>query len=239
MNECEVIRDLLPLYMDGVCSEKSRELVERHLDNCDECQKELEKMKLDFKADSAATINSVKAAKKVLNRIGKKNWAKGAVTVIICVSVLICAFLGYHAGVSFPEDDTAKLTAAAEAYFDTDGLTALKAVRKGSYLAVLFKGENANGYIGVFERDSVFDSRYEISGGTIDFDSGKIANWNLRNEKGEAVLVFGGIGIPDSVKGYEFQNSGIRYSCPVDGENVLDLFVISDTNDINAAPVMF
>ena len=76
------------------------------------------------------------------------------------------------------------------------------------------------------------------TGGTIDMESGKITSRNCGNEKGEAVLVFGGIGIPDSVEGYEFQNSGVQYSCPVDGETVLDLFVIPDTNDINAAPEM-
>ena len=28
--ECEVIRDLLPSYVDGLCSARSRELVEEH-----------------------------------------------------------------------------------------------------------------------------------------------------------------------------------------------------------------
>ena len=29
--KCEVIRDLMPLYLDECCSEGSRELVEEHL----------------------------------------------------------------------------------------------------------------------------------------------------------------------------------------------------------------
>lgn len=41
---CEIIRDLLPLYYDEVCSEDSRKLVEAHLDSCAECRKELEYM---------------------------------------------------------------------------------------------------------------------------------------------------------------------------------------------------
>ena len=36
--ECEVIRDLLPLYADEVCSAKSRELVEDHISTCPECR---------------------------------------------------------------------------------------------------------------------------------------------------------------------------------------------------------
>ncbi len=35
--DCEIIRDLLPLYVDDICSEKSRELVDEHLRECPEC----------------------------------------------------------------------------------------------------------------------------------------------------------------------------------------------------------
>ena len=42
--ECSVIRDLLPLYADDVCSDASRELIEKHLPECPECAAELEKL---------------------------------------------------------------------------------------------------------------------------------------------------------------------------------------------------
>lgn len=42
---CEIIRDLLPLYADNVCSEESKELVEEHCSGCRECQRRLEAMK--------------------------------------------------------------------------------------------------------------------------------------------------------------------------------------------------
>lgn len=41
---CDIIRDLLPLYKDHVCSEKSRELVDGHLKECESCQKLLATM---------------------------------------------------------------------------------------------------------------------------------------------------------------------------------------------------
>ena len=44
----EVIRDLLPLYHDGVCSSESKALVEQHLKNCLSCKKELETMDAEF-----------------------------------------------------------------------------------------------------------------------------------------------------------------------------------------------
>lgn len=37
MTHCNIIRDLLPLYVDGVCSVESRELVEDHLARCPAC----------------------------------------------------------------------------------------------------------------------------------------------------------------------------------------------------------
>ena len=37
MMKCEIIRDLIPLYLDKVCSEDSRKLVEEHLAECSEC----------------------------------------------------------------------------------------------------------------------------------------------------------------------------------------------------------
>lgn len=40
MKTCEIVRDLLPLYIDGVCMEGSRELVEEHLKICEACREE-------------------------------------------------------------------------------------------------------------------------------------------------------------------------------------------------------
>jgi len=40
--KCEVIKDLLPLYVDGVASEESRALIEDHLKECEDCRQYLE-----------------------------------------------------------------------------------------------------------------------------------------------------------------------------------------------------
>lgn len=35
---CEVIQDLLPLYVDGACSESSVEMIKEHLESCPKCR---------------------------------------------------------------------------------------------------------------------------------------------------------------------------------------------------------
>lgn len=39
-NICSMVRDLLPLYMEGLTSEETGGAVEHHLENCEECRKE-------------------------------------------------------------------------------------------------------------------------------------------------------------------------------------------------------
>ena len=44
MKTCDIVTDLLPLYYDDVCNESSKNLVEEHLAECENCQSLLAKM---------------------------------------------------------------------------------------------------------------------------------------------------------------------------------------------------
>ena len=43
--DCEIIKDLIPLYVDGVCSEESKAKVEEHIEHCPDCLMTVERMK--------------------------------------------------------------------------------------------------------------------------------------------------------------------------------------------------
>lgn len=43
--QCEIVGDLLPLYVDGVCSEASGELVREHMDTCPRCRELCEQLR--------------------------------------------------------------------------------------------------------------------------------------------------------------------------------------------------
>ena len=44
-NECNIIRDILPLYVEDMVSADTSAFVEEHLEKCAECRAELEDMK--------------------------------------------------------------------------------------------------------------------------------------------------------------------------------------------------
>lgn len=64
--DCDIIRDLLPLYSDKICSESSRELVEEHCAQCSECTEMLEAMSEELPKDigSAAVKNPLKKTRR-------------------------------------------------------------------------------------------------------------------------------------------------------------------------------
>jgi len=63
---CEIIKDLLPLYHDNVCSEDSRKLIEEHLSTCERCRGELKQIDIEIKA-----VKNTEDVK-IMNNIAKK-----------------------------------------------------------------------------------------------------------------------------------------------------------------------
>ncbi|MBO5089126.1 MAG: zf-HC2 domain-containing protein, partial [Lachnospiraceae bacterium] len=43
-NTCNVVRDLMPLYVDDMLSEESKQLVEEHIEQCEACKEEYRTM---------------------------------------------------------------------------------------------------------------------------------------------------------------------------------------------------
>ncbi|MGH4124310.1 MAG: zf-HC2 domain-containing protein [Clostridium sp.] len=106
---CEIVKDLLPLYYDDVCSNESRTTIEEHLLECDTCKKYLDSMNSDFiqtngeKAAEQAKSNILKGIKKKLLR---KNVMISSISVICAIAVLLGGFsLIFHYQVPIPYDN--------------------------------------------------------------------------------------------------------------------------------------
>ena len=70
---CEIIKDLLPLYFDDVCSNDSKAVIEEHLATCDSCKSELQVMKESLPINNAE--QNLKASESV--RKLSKRWRSG------------------------------------------------------------------------------------------------------------------------------------------------------------------
>ena len=73
--ECGIIQDLLPLYLDHVCSEESKQLVEQHLKNCPVCQAITEQIKkteidesLKTETENVVTRHNKKLKERILEK---------------------------------------------------------------------------------------------------------------------------------------------------------------------------
>lgn len=87
--KCEVIQDLLQLYIDDLCSGESCKLIEEHLESCSECQEFLKALreKGPFNDDVDIEINS-SIEKKLLKNIKKR----------MLLIELVCLGLGAFGG---------------------------------------------------------------------------------------------------------------------------------------------
>ena len=67
---CNIIRDLLPLYVDGVVSDDTSKLVESHLAECEECRKEAERIKEHLSLPDSRQAEEAEA--RVIKDFGKE-----------------------------------------------------------------------------------------------------------------------------------------------------------------------
>lgn len=85
---CKIIRDLLPLYHDGVCSEESRAAVEEHLADCESCRRALEDMDAPLPAAEEKRAEADAAVVERIAREWRRLWRRALMTGIAAVLAL-------------------------------------------------------------------------------------------------------------------------------------------------------
>ena len=96
--DCEVIRDLLPLYADNACSTKSRTLVEEHLQECPDCRELVSRI---LKTEIEDTLHSEKESviEYGVRQFRRRSAIVGsAVSGVFMVPVLVIAIMAFIAG---------------------------------------------------------------------------------------------------------------------------------------------
>lgn len=97
---CDIVKDLLPLYHDGVCSNDSKAMVEEHLAHCDSCKAELRTMVKELPLTQVKRNLTDAKAVKQLSRKWKKGMLKSllkgsliTIAIIILVALVLFSFI--------------------------------------------------------------------------------------------------------------------------------------------------
>lgn len=84
---CNIAKDLLPSYIDGLCSEESCVIIEEHLQECPECGNLVRQMKeIQFVTDGGKTSKEIDCFKKIKNNNLKRNILTGFYMAVILIS---------------------------------------------------------------------------------------------------------------------------------------------------------
>lgn len=95
-NECNIIRDILPLYVEDMVSADTSAFVEEHLEKCGACRAELENMKNPSKMEPVVTDTQDNGAMPL--KTFRKRWNQrnrimiGATVLITAVVVLVGSY---------------------------------------------------------------------------------------------------------------------------------------------------
>lgn len=114
-NECNIIRDILPLYIDEIVSEDTVSFVEEHLEKCAACRAELENMKAPNALEITASDTQA-TDEKPLKAFAKKQNRKKRIVISAFTAVLLLAVLLGSCFVSYLKFDTANPFSAASGF---------------------------------------------------------------------------------------------------------------------------
>lgn len=87
--DCDIIKDLLPLYVEDMVSEKSKEAVDTHLSECEDCRKIYEEMivpgpEVQFDTEPAKSFKKY---------IKKKKWSFGWKVALVSALIVLAAVI--------------------------------------------------------------------------------------------------------------------------------------------------
>ena len=98
-HDCDIVRDLMPMCIDGTASDKAKAMVDEHVQECPPCDKVYAEMKGEAKIElpvQPAAPEFVTTVKKMKNRRKRRTWLTLLLGVMIAAVVAWLGFYGYY-----------------------------------------------------------------------------------------------------------------------------------------------
>ncbi len=190
---CNIIKDLLPLYCDGICTEESRVLVDEHIKDCAECASELQKireMPNVVQADGSVDEPIKKAGKRI------KKLKKKSVIKAVAISCAVALLLGSLTVLQLVLNNSKKV------YYQI--------FQECEYDPNFSWENNGNGKIAMCGLKINLPDGYSSSDFNFDsFENGCVLRYKLNSDKSRAYIIGCDVWEPTPEEYYEYYNDGI------------------------------
>lgn len=165
---CNIVKDLLPLYVDGILSEETMQTVAVHLETCENCQKEYQTMSQEFVMPFAPKVQEEN--KKTLQSLKRQIHIKKVMTamiaaVITAIIVLSCCMIYMNVGV-------------VREYFEQNTIVTLRDIQTDQNWQQLDVGA---GYLN-------FDAMFCQKKVSVDINSDNAVTFRIRDINGNIVV---------------------------------------------------
>lgn len=83
MDECSIVYDLLPLYIDELTSTQNSKMIEEHLKTCTNCQNEYNRLKKNLQISTS--VKKIKNDKKIINKLRFEYYIPCYIFIILAI----------------------------------------------------------------------------------------------------------------------------------------------------------
>jgi len=101
---CEMVRDILPLYVDGLTADETNNEVEQHMKDCDQCTAVCQDMKKEFACEKTETEGDGEKEINYLKKIRKNNHRKILIAMIGTIVLLLLSLAVKLYIIGYPTD---------------------------------------------------------------------------------------------------------------------------------------
>lgn len=190
MLSCNVVRDLLPSYLEHLTSSETNIEIEEHMASCPDCR--------EVKAAMLDEINIEAAPKPEINLLKKLRRKQIIGAIFSAVITLFCLYGIYSMEFRIDVSSTASLEEAIDEYFFTMDVDAniIESQKVGNRLLVFFEREGYDGHYGLAYLEPGIFGKYR-------FRNASLTDWpfygyNVRSFSGKHYLILFGINdLPD------------------------------------------
>ena len=98
---CDIVRDLLPLYVDDVVHDTTRLAIKQHLQTCDACRMEAERMNAHMELPINENVQHAEA--QILNNLKKHLFRKKVIVSIFSIAIAILVLFSVYSYMALTE----------------------------------------------------------------------------------------------------------------------------------------